>query len=584
MKRKISLLLALALVISALVGLTAIADGETAAYKPEIAYTNVSYGEGLVLMFAVNVPDSLADGEKVELLFWSDVTKAEGFSARDQFADTLTAEADKVTIGGASYYVFKCSALDAAMMTNVVYARPVFTDKEGKRTYGDIVDYSVVEYVKTACGEFDGFAGLAEDTKTLLRSLLDFGATAQIYLGGDEPYTPNGFLANDTLHKIWVTPVINGVAKEKVFAGFFKHEEGASVTVTLPFYDGKSPVSCKDAAGNSLTAGASVNTYTVASVDSDVSLAVEYRNTTMAVADPSRASAPYYYSTVDFGKNNGNSFDHKIGGLSVQLNGGSSKFPYQAIGVIADPYNSGEYTYIISSSGTGTVTIGDSVDDWKVSMNPYHRTGFGDTIEEVVSIELVVGRNGDGSFNSTSCISLRGKGGANYRAFLGYFTEEGAFRLCNAVADENGKMTWNGPNATYVELPTKIAETGYTRYVITVDFASEIVKAYAEDPTSGELVYQGETANPGLGASLKDSDPWATAWDPERLEFIQAVQTNIQNMEAELSTKDINGDGIADPLKDEQGNTDWAVVKYWNDYYNSFLIKYYATYLGDITK
>ena len=587
MKRKFSLLLAIALLVSCFVGLTAVADGETAAYQPEIAYTNVAYGEGLVLMFAVNAPATLAEGETVELLFWKSAEQAEGFSKNDQYVKAIQPEADKVTIGGASYYVFKCNELDASMMTDTVYARPLYTNKDGKRTYGEIVDYSVVEYVKTACGEFAGFAGLAADVQALLNSLLGFGSAAQEFVG-TEVYAPNGYLADDQLHKIWVTPVVNGTAKAKVFAGFFKYEADSYITVTTPFYDGKSPVSCKDAAGNKLEVAASANSYAMLAVDSDIELVAEYKNTIMQSADPAAYGAKYYYSTYDKG-GNGNSFDHNIGGLSMALNGGTSAFPYQALGVVEDPYNPGQWTYIVSTSGSGTVTLGNATSDWSTSMDPYKRGGFADTIEEVISIEIVLGRNGDGSFNQTAPICLRGKAGTSARLHIGYFTEDGTFRLCNVDTPNSATdptRAWNKEGA-YIELPTKVATTGYTRFVFTVDFANEVIKAYASDPVTGELVYQAETKNPGMTKNIAPTADAPKAWkdmDPQRIEWIQSASFNIAEMEAELSAKDINGDGIADPLKNEDGIVNQAAVKYWNDYYNSVLIKYYATYLGDITK
>ena len=48
------------------------------------------------------------------------------------------------------------------------------------------------------------------------------GAMMQTFYGEDQIHIPSGYLANDKLHKIQVTPVFAGKTGEKTFAGFFK--------------------------------------------------------------------------------------------------------------------------------------------------------------------------------------------------------------------------------------------------------------------------------------------------------------------------------------------------------------------------
>ena len=115
----------------------------------------------------------------------------------------------------------------------------------------------------------------------LLDSILDFGAAVQEIEGDREPYAPNGYLANDELHKIWVTPVVAGKTMDKVFAGFFKYKENGYATVREPFFDGYTASVYKNANGEALQ-DANPEQYDEAlgfqidAVDSDIEITVEY--------------------------------------------------------------------------------------------------------------------------------------------------------------------------------------------------------------------------------------------------------------------------------------------------------------------
>ena len=256
MKKSIALVIALIMVFGCMLSImpmaeatdTPAADVPASDYSPVIAYSNVNYTEGLVLMFAVPAPASLPEGSSVKVILWDTASILYSYNEAVATADNaatakaLEAEATKSTIDGKEYLVFKYDGLTAKEMTDVVYVRPVVVNADNKATaYGPVVDYSVLEYVKTAKGEFEGTPALANtEILGLLDSMVEFGALSQIFLGGDEAYAPNGFLANEELNKIWVTPVVSGVTKDKVFAGFFKYEEGGFATVNFPHYDGVS--------------------------------------------------------------------------------------------------------------------------------------------------------------------------------------------------------------------------------------------------------------------------------------------------------------------------------------------------------
>ena len=253
MKKNLALVLALVMLMGTIFSVIPAAAAEeataSASYEPKISYANINYSDKMYMMFAVPAPaSSVGEGNTVNLLVWNGIV-SEAYSIKDQNVELLSAEADKVTIGEAQYLVFKYDGLTAADMTKIISARPaivntweetvkvevspeekndagevikeaVYEDKivvhNDAVKYGDLVEYSVLEYVATAKGQFGG-AALADDVIAMLDSMLAFGSLAQKYSGSKHDY-----LADDELSKIWYVPVIRGVVGEKVFGGFFK--------------------------------------------------------------------------------------------------------------------------------------------------------------------------------------------------------------------------------------------------------------------------------------------------------------------------------------------------------------------------
>ena len=156
------------------------------------------------MMFAVPAPaeGALAEGEKVVLLLWEDKEDGVGFTLNDDNKLQLDAEPGTVTIDGKAHLVFKYNGLDADDMTKVIATRPIIhkttvttTDvkndagevpgtttetKYSATSYGALIEYSVLEYVVSAKGGFDGIAGLT-DAAALARidELVAFGGLVQ---------------------------------------------------------------------------------------------------------------------------------------------------------------------------------------------------------------------------------------------------------------------------------------------------------------------------------------------------------------------------------------------------------------------
>ena len=156
MKKSLALILALVMLVGSLFAVIPMAEGEEtpeSSYTPEIAYANLNYTDAIHMMFAVPAPTSLEDGAVVKLLFWTSREDSLAFSYSDPAKIVLDAETTKATIGGKEHLVFKYSELGAHQMTDVVCARPVLVKDDKAIAYGDLIDYSILEYVAGARGE-----------------------------------------------------------------------------------------------------------------------------------------------------------------------------------------------------------------------------------------------------------------------------------------------------------------------------------------------------------------------------------------------------------------------------------------------
>ncbi len=513
MKKNYAFLLTVAFVLTCVLGLgtvsmadTVVGDGGSSeVFKPEIAYTNVNYSEDLTLMFAVPAPVALNAGESVKLVIWN--THRAIYNGAYSYKETLNAgsylnsilaleaESERVSIGGREHFVYKYDGLSPEMMTDVIYARAVLVDGDNNAlAYSDVIDYSVVEYVETAKGGFNGGAPVIENEEVLelLDSILGFGAIVQGLAGDGEPHIPNGYLANDELHKIWVTPVVAGKVKDKVFGGFFKYEEGGYATVYEPFFDGRVAVSYKDKDGNPLT-DANEAFYDEAlgfqleAVDEDIEIFVEYEY------DRSRAIRELSADVFGegFGFNNvteGMSGDLEIlaalgckyngvgsialaSGMYANLSGASGasgKNYYNGMRTVADP-NSPENLLLLITA-TDRPVFGFASNKY-ITPADYVSAGYGDTMEEAITVEVVIGKPSPDAVVNIGQMYFRnrtsGKTGEDW--FNVFFVENNVVKL---MSDKSVICT--------------LPDTGLVKIAITVLGSGEL-KAYYSD-AEGNMV------------------------------------------------------------------------------------------------
>ena len=612
MKKNLALILALVMLLStafAVVPMAAEAEATPPAaaseYEPKISYANINYSDKMYMMFAVPAPaSSIGEGNTVNLLVWNGIA-SEAYSIKDQNAELLSAEADKVTIGEAQYLVFKYGGLTAADMTKIISARPVVVNTweetvkvevspEEKNEagevikeavyedqivvhkdaveYGDLVEYSVLEYVATAKGQFGG-AALADDVVAMLDSMLAFGGLAQKYSGNEYE-----FLADDELGKIWYVPVIQGVAGEKVFGGFFK--KGAELaTVSAPYVAGYAFTSFIDAEGNALydidglaTNGDQMLVAGEGALpldeNGDLVIKANYDFHYFYRPDANKATDA---STNLYDEGTGNKWTSDKGGLGINLGSDKSTGKYGALDVVDDPYQAGNKVYRIVGNVKHNMGPGDTTNDWKVSLKPSATPGFNDTLAPVLSVEIVVARGATGEMLETGKIKLRS--GSNGETAVAYFTKDGT---CMLYTD--------GGSAT--ALPTKVAETGYSRFVFVVDFAQEAIFAFAAENAADALVYQGISTHPEFSNKGKhfSENPWIDwAMTLDRLEWWGAGAGGFTEEEMKGGIlADLDGDGVGEtPMIDAEGNLNKSATAWcFENLKPTMLIKEYCAYAG----
>ena len=505
MKKKLAILLTVVMLVGYVFSVVPSADttGGTEVtsdtYEPIIAYANLNYVEDLILMFAVPAPNALPDGSSVKVVVWEAPSAA--YSYKDALttettlasAVALEAEESRVTIGGAEHLVFKYKLPDPKNMTDIIYARPVVVNGENKATaYGGVLDYSVVEYVKTAKGAFSAYGApviVNEEVLALLDSVLDFGALMQTFRGEDEIHIPNGYLANDDLHKIWITPVVGGKTLDKVFGGFFKYEEDGYANLYPPFYDGYNAIVYKDSLGNELT-DANPSDYDDAlgfqlnAVDGDIEVTVEYEFATVRELNAADFGEGFSVNNIDKGFKGDPEVITQLGcnygtvgsvdmmrGVRVNFSAeaGTSSSIYAGFKTVKD--DSGNLSLLVTATNMPTISFHNPL-----TLADYNKHGYGDTVDEAITMELELGRPSPDAkvttsyfflLNESSWAKSEGHGTTQVRIYLIGIVNN------NVVMDDGRKIC---------ELP----ETGTVRVALAIT-AEGVIHSYYSN-SDGDMI------------------------------------------------------------------------------------------------
>ena len=182
MRNRISLILVVALLLSSLVGLTAVAEGSRSSAAPsyEIAAFNVSVKANVELLFAVPAAgyEINDDGsvDNLQVLVWKE-GKANGAYNKDDAVTNGAVLNSKgvLSIGGVYHLVFTYNGLSASEMADTVYVRTLYTAENGMRSYSEIHDYSIAEFANTYLNK-DGVKN-----KPLIEAMIDYGHFVAAY-------------------------------------------------------------------------------------------------------------------------------------------------------------------------------------------------------------------------------------------------------------------------------------------------------------------------------------------------------------------------------------------------------------------
>ncbi len=233
MKKNLSLILALALVLSSLACLTVVGGAaETeAAPSQEIAYYNLSLKANVCLLFAVPADGYAvkADGtvSNLQLLVWEGNSASGLYNKKDATAKGEVVEASgKMTIGESEYVIFSYSGLSASQMTETVYVRTLYTNARGDRSYSEVYDYSVAEFAMTYNG-----------SKTdLVSKMLAYGDACEAHFSADKPAQSYKASEAKSLVPITVTTKIGNTVLSTQNTQLAK--VGETITLKAPHVDG----------------------------------------------------------------------------------------------------------------------------------------------------------------------------------------------------------------------------------------------------------------------------------------------------------------------------------------------------------
>ncbi len=171
----------------------------------DISYSNLSFENEIHLLYAIKSND-----ENVKLLVWKNPQDEYILGTQDVILSPAKRNYD---IRGALYTIFEYDGLSAKQMADNVYVR-AYIDNGESVSYGEVDKYSILMYAYSKLGK-TGETSTNENLRTMLQSMLEYGANAQKYFD----YKTDR-LANDN----WVQIKLDG--------GNFDHD-GSSIGLYL---------------------------------------------------------------------------------------------------------------------------------------------------------------------------------------------------------------------------------------------------------------------------------------------------------------------------------------------------------------
>ncbi len=143
----------------------------------EILGQNLSLQDNIYILYAVDFQNTL-ETDETGLLVWDAPQENYVYET----ANAVLSAIDSLFKSGETYPTFSYNELAAKQMTETVYAS-AYVERDGEYYYSDVKKYSILEYAYNKLGKTEAEPTTNENLKTLLNSMLTYGAATQTYLG-----------------------------------------------------------------------------------------------------------------------------------------------------------------------------------------------------------------------------------------------------------------------------------------------------------------------------------------------------------------------------------------------------------------
>ena len=250
-------------------------------------------------------------------------------------------------------------------------------------------------------------------------------------------------------------------------------------------------------------------------------------------------------------------------------------YGHHAFELMDDPYNSGEKVYKWTASTLSAIYFAPTSGATLPMSTGI--SGFGDTVDTSITIEVELGRNENGEAMKTGIFRIRsdydGKQ-VNFAIFALRDNGDVVIPTQNDVASKNGIVIGSLP------------ETGYGRFAFTVDFNDGAIKAYSEND-NGDMVLSGETVlyNANYQSFNESGESGYTSlrdWALNAQKKFEWFGDKNPLTAAELAElADLDGDGVGETaLKNSDGTINEGALAYLTEKHNSILIKHVGIFAG----
>ncbi len=454
-KSRIWLLAILPILALLTVATVLIVTAETPTPSVDIVAQNLEFANNIYIKYAVKVTGvENPSADQFGLLYWT-----EPHDTYEKGTEKLS-ESSSVTgtVLGESCYIFTYKDLAAKQMADDIYAR-AYIEVDGKIYYSDVQKYSILQYAYNMLG-ITGEPTEKESLKTLLRDMLEYGASAQLNF-----HYHTDRLANADFRQITVE---GGTLPDGSTKGLYIVGETVTLTAKATHAGGEAFAYWQNTAGNNVS---TETTYTATVGENETYTAI-YEEPLMATPDE------YFTFTLQ----GDDTYSIKAKDINNMPNEVVIPEVYNAKAVTCIEkwafYNCEGLTSLtipnsITSIGYEAFSYCRSLTDISVSLSNPVYSGVGNCIIEIASKTLVSGCKGSVIPRNSSV------------EFIGAYAFSGCLELADIIIPENiigiGQQAFRDcDQLKNIEIPNSVTNIGYGAFEhcsylesITVPFVGE---------------------------------------------------------------------------------------------------------------